>query len=274
MKEENVTVHISARKSPGLQLSELWEYRELLFFLVWRDIKVRYKQTVLGVGWAVIQPFMTMVVFSIFFGHLGKIPSDGVPYPVFSFAALVPWAFFSNGLTQAGNSIVNSSNLITKVYFPRLVIPIAAVFSGLMDFVLAFLTLLGMMVFFGIFPSLAVFSIIFFLFLALVSALGTGLWLSSLNVKFRDVRYVIPFSVQIWMYATPIAYPSSFIPEPWRTFYGLNPMSGVIEGFRSALFGTPLPAGTVLMSVFSAIALLVSGLIYFRRTERNFADVI
>lgn len=267
-------VFIRPRKNPALHLAELWEYRELLFFLMWRDIKVRYKQTVLGAAWAIIQPFMTMVVFSIFFGHLGKIPSDGILYPVFAYTALVPWTFFANGLNQSANSLVGNSNLITKVYFPRLVIPISSVLSGILDFCFAFLVLLGMMLCFGIHLTAAVIWLPFFLGLALITALGAGLWLSALNVEYRDVRYVVPFLAQFWMFATPIAYPSSLLAEPWRTLYGLNPMVGVIEGFRWVLLGAAPPGPVLWFSSFAALALLVSGLFYFRRMEKTFADVV
>ena len=212
----------------SLRLRELWEYRELLYFLIWRDIKVRYKQTVLGAAWAIIQPFFTMVVFSVFFGRLAKIPSDGIPYPVFSYAALVPWTFFAQGLSQSSNSLVSGARLITKVYFPRLAMPIATVLSGVVDFALAFIVLLGMMFVFGITLTLNVLWLPLFLFLALVTSLGTGLWLSAMNVQFRDVRYIVPFIVQFWLFATPIAYPSSLLPEPWRTLYGINPMAVVV----------------------------------------------
>ena len=258
-----------------LKLREIWEYRELLYFLVWRDIKVRYKQTALGATWAVIQPLMTMVVFSLFFGQLAKIPSDGVPYPIFSFAALVPWTFFANGLTASSNSIVGSSHLITKVYFPRLVAPLASVLPGVVDFALAFVILLGMMLFYGIVPGLAILWLPLFLLLALVTALGIGLWLSALNVEYRDVRFLVPFLTQIWLFATPIAYPSSLLPEPWRTIYGLNPMVGVVEGFRWALLGTnQAPGPMILVSTAAALLILVSGAFYFRRMERTFADIV
>jgi homopolymeric O-antigen transport system permease protein len=259
----------------SLKLGELWEYRELLYFLVWRDVKVRYKQTALGAAWAIIQPFFTMVVFSIFFGRLAKIPSDGIPYPIFSFAALVPWTFFANGLSQSSNSLVGSANLITKVYFPRLTIPIATVLSGVVDFVIAFVVLLGMMLYYGIVPGLAVLWLPLFLLLALVTSLGVGLWLSALNVEYRDVRYVVPFLTQFWLFATPIAYPSSLLNEPWRTVYGLNPMVGVVEGFRWALLGTATAPGPVIgASSVAALLLLLGGAFYFRRMERTFADIV
>src|SRR5689334_10276001 len=206
----------------SLKLLEVWEYRELLYFLIWRDIKVRYKQTAIGAAWAIIQPLLTMLIFSLFFGRLAKIPSDGIPYPIFAFAALVPWTFFANGLTQSSNSLVGSSNLITKVYFPRLVIPISAVISGVVDFLLAFIVLLGMMAYYHVAPTWNALLLPVFLLLAIVTSLGVGLWLSALNVQYRDVRYVLPFIVQFWMFATPIAYPSTLLPEPWRTIYGLN----------------------------------------------------
>jgi lipopolysaccharide transport system permease protein len=259
----------------SLKLGELWEYRELLYFLTWRDIKVRYKQTVLGAAWAIIQPFFTMVVFSLFFGRLAQMPSDGIPYPIFSYAALVPWTFFANGLGQSANSLVGSANLIKKVYFPRLTIPLATVLSGVVDFALAFVVLLGMMLWFGIVPTLNIVWLPFFLLLALITSLGVGLWLSAMNVQFRDVRYVVPFLTQFWLFATPIAYPSSLLDEPWRTLYGLNPMVGVVEGFRWALLGTETqPGPMILVSTVAAVILLVSGAYYFRRMEKTFADVV
>jgi lipopolysaccharide transport system permease protein len=259
----------------SLKLHELVEYRELLYFLVWRDVKVRYKQTALGAAWAIIQPFFTMVVFSLFFGKLAAVPSDGIPYPIFSYAALVPWTFFATGLTQASNSLVGSANLLRKVYFPRLTIPIATVLSGVVDFALAFLVLLGMMAFYGLAPTMNVLWLPFFLLLALVTALGVGLWLSAMNVQFRDVRYVVPFLTQFWLFVTPVAYPSSLLAEPWRTLYALNPMVGVVEGFRWALLDTDTqPGAMIVASSVTAVVLLVSGAFYFRRMERTFADVV
>lgn len=259
----------------ALQLKELWAYRELLYFLIWRDVKVRYKQTALGVAWAIIQPVFTMIVFSLFFGRLGKIPSDGIPYPIFSFAALVPWTFFAHGMGQASNSLVGSANLIKKVYFPRLSIPIASVTSGIIDFSIAFIVLLGMMLYYGILPTLNVIWLPFLLLLTVVTSLGVSLWLSALNVQFRDVRHVLPFLIQLWFFATPIAYPSSLLSEPWRTLYSLNPMVGVVEGFRWALLGTETAPGPMLVvSSLTALALLVGGAFYFRRLEKTFADVI
>jgi lipopolysaccharide transport system permease protein len=259
----------------SLKLGELWKYRELLYFLVWRDIKVRYKQTALGAAWAIIQPVLTMVVFSLFFGKLAKMPSDGVPYPVFSFAALVPWTLFANGLGQSANSLVGSANLIQKVYFPRLAIPIASVLSGLVDFGIAFIVLLLIMLYYGIVPTVNVVWLPFFMLLALVTSLGVGLWFSALNVQFRDVRYVIPFMTQFWLFATPIAYPSSLLAEPWRTLYGLNPMVGVVEGFRWALLATDTAPGPIIAaSSAAALAILVGGAFYFRRMEKTFADIV
>ena len=259
----------------SLKLNELWEYRELLYFLIWRDVKVRYKQTALGATWAIIQPFFTMVVFSLFFGRLAKIPSDGIPYPIFSFAALVPWTFFANGLSQSSNSLVGSANLITKVYFPRLTIPIASVLSGVVDFALAFVVLLVMMLYYGVVPTLNVLWLPLFLLLALITSLAVGLWLSALNVEYRDVRYVVPFITQFWLFVTPIAYPSSLLHEPWRTIYGLNPMVGVVEGFRWALLGTRNAPGPIIaVSSAAVLVILISGAFYFRKMEKTFADIV
>jgi homopolymeric O-antigen transport system permease protein len=259
----------------SLKLHELWEYRELLYFLVWRDVKVRYKQTVLGTAWAILQPFFTMVVFSLFFGKLAKMPSDGIPYPLFSYAALVPWTFFANGLSQASNSLVGSAHLITKVYFPRLAIPISSVISGIIDLVLAFLVLVGIMVYYGVFPTLNVIWLPFLLLLALITALGVGMWFSALNVQFRDVHYVLPFLTQAWLFATPIVYPSSLLSEPWRTLYGINPMVGVVEGFRWALLGArTAPGPMIIVSSLAALTILAAGAFYFRSMEKTFADVV
>jgi lipopolysaccharide transport system permease protein len=257
-----------------LQLAHLWEYRELLFFLVWRDIKVRYKQTVLGVGWAILQPLFTMVVFSLFFGRLAKVPSDGLPYPIFAFAALVPWTFFSRGLTEAANSLAASASVIRKVYFPRLIIPLASVLSGFADFVLAFFVLLGMMTWFGVWPTVNVVALPAFVLLAFATSLGVGLWLAAMNVQFRDVRHTVGFLVQAWLFCTPIAYPSSLLHEPWRSLYGLNPMAGVADGFRWALLGAPAPGPIIWVSTLAALFVLVSGMYYFRRMEKKFADLV
>lgn len=271
--------HLRIEPSKGwvnLKLRELWEYRELLYFLTWRDIKVRYKQTVLGAAWAILQPFMTMIVFSLFFGGLAQIPSDGLPYPVWNYAALVPWTFFANGMSMSSNSLVGSANLIKKVYFPRLAIPVSTVLAGTVDFVLAFIVLLLMMLFFGIVPTGNIIFLPYFVVLTFITSLGVGLWLSAMNVQFRDVRYTIPFLTQLLMFLTPIAYPSSMIENDiLRTIYGLNPMAGVVEGFRWALLGTETAPNLVLIaSTAASIVLLVSGAFYFRRMEKTFADVV
>ncbi|MEM7586228.1 MAG: ABC transporter permease [Acidobacteriota bacterium] len=259
----------------SLQLGELWEYRELLFFLTWRDIKVRYKQTALGAAWAILQPLLTMLVFTIFFGRLAKIPSDDVPYPIFAYTALLPWQLFAYSMSQAGNSMVASQQLIKKIYFPRLVIPISAVLGGLVDFFLAFLVLIAMMVYYQVVPTQGILMLPFFVVLALATALAVGLWLSALSVKFRDVRYTLPFLTQFWLFITPIAYPTSLIAEEWRLLYGLNPMAGVVEGFRWALLGTSGSVGPmILVSALAVFVLLIGGLAYFRSLERTFADIV
>ena len=270
------TLVICPRKgSAALRLQDLWEYRELLLFLTWRDIKVRYKQTVFGAAWAIVQPVMSMVVFSVFFGRLAAMPSDGVPYPLFSFSALVPWTFFASALSASSNSLVGSASLLSKVYFPRLVIPFSSVLVGVVDFLLAFVVLVMMILWFGHIPSWHVMWLPFLLLLALVTALGVGLWLSALNVQFRDIRYVIPYMVQLWMFATPIVYPSSLLKEPWRTLYGLNPMTGVVEGFRWALVGTNTAPGAMLaVSTVAAVVVFVSGAYYFKAMEKTFADLV
>jgi lipopolysaccharide transport system permease protein len=273
--EQSVLRIAPSRGWVPLRLQELWEFRELLYFLTWRDIKIRYKQTALGVLWAIIQPLLTMVVFSVFFGKLAKVPSEGLPYPIFSFAALVPWTFFVYGLTQSSNSLVSSSNLIKKVYFPRLIIPVASLLSGVVDFLLAFAVLVAMMLCFGIAPTANVLWLPLFLLLTFVTALGVGLWLSAVNVQYRDVRYALPFLTQFWMFATPIAYPSSLLGEPWRTLYAHNPMVGVVESFRWALLGTEMNLGPLFaVSALASLAILASGAYYFRRMERTFADVV
>jgi len=276
MEESIPVIRIEPTKGwVALQLKELWAYRELLYFLIWRDVKVRYKQTALGAAWAIIQPVFTMIVFSLFFGRLAKMPSDGIPYPIFAYAALVPWTFFSNGLSQASNSLVGSSNLLKKVYFPRLSVPISSVLSGLIDFSIAFIVLLGMMLYYGIHPTLNVIWLPFLLLLTVITSLGVSLWLSALNVHFRDVRHTLPFLTQFWLFATPIAYPSTLLSEPWRTLYSINPMVGVVEGFRWALLGVETAPGPMLIvSLLAAVALLVGGAFYFRRLEKTFADVV
>ena len=260
----------------ALRLRELWAYRELLYFLTWRDIKVRYKQTLLGAAWAIIQPVTSMIVFSLFFGNLAKIPSDGIPYPIFSYTALLPWTYFAGGLAKSSNSLVGSANLIRKVYFPRLVVPVAGVLGGLPDFGLAFLVLIGMMIYYGLFPTVISLLVLpLLLVLALVTALGVGLWLSALNAQYRDIGYIVPFLTQLWMFATPVVYPASLLDQPWRTIYGLNPMVGVVEGFRWALLSKgDAPGPMVLVSAGTALVLLGTGTFYFRRMEKTFADVV
>ncbi len=268
-----------ARGWTALGLRQVWEYRELLYFLVWRDVKVRYKQTVVGALWIVLQPVASMVVFSLLFGGLLGVPSGNVPYPVFAYAALLPWNYFAASLTRSSSSLVNSAHLITKVYFPRLIVPMAGVLSGLVDFGVAFLVLIGLMIYYGIPLAWTMLYLPALLLLALLTALGFGLWLGALNVRFRDINYIMPFLVQIWMYATPVIYGSTLIPERFRFLLALNPMTAVVEGFRWALLGAAAPAasttGSVLwVSLGIAVVVLVSGLYFFRRTERTFADVI
>ena len=271
-----VTVIQPSRGWVPVKFRELWEYRQVLYFLVWRDIKVRYRQTLIGATWAVVQPFMTMVVFTAFFWRLARMPSDGIPYPLFAFAALVPWTFFASGLTQGANSLVASGQLITKVYFPRLLVPTARVLSGLPDLALSFVVLVAMIWWYGRLqgPTMLLWVPLLVL-LALATALGIALWLSALNVKYRDVQHVVPFLTQLWLFATPIAYPSSLMAERWRAVYALNPMVGVVEGFRWALLGGGSPPGLMVgASALAALLILVSGAFFFRRVERTFADLI
>lgn len=271
----SVTVYEPSKGWAPLKLRQLWQYRELLYFLIWRDVKVRYKQTVLGGAWAILQPFLTMIVFSVIFGYLAQLPSDGIPYPVFAYTALLPWQFFAHALTEAGNSLVLNQQLLKKVYFPRLVIPIAVVLAGLVDFGIGFVFLIGMMLYFHIIPTIAILALPFFVLLTVATALAVGLWLAALDVEYRDVRYIIPFITQFWMFITPVAYSSTLIPERWRAWYGLNPMAGVVEGFRWALLGKPGEVGPlILISSIAVVVLLVGGLYYFRRMERTFSDVV
>ncbi len=260
----------------ALNLADLWRYRELVYFMTWRDIVVRYKQTLLGAGWAILRPFLTMVVFSIFFGELAKVPSEGVPYPIFTYTALLPWELFATALSVASRSLVQNSHMITKVYFPRLILPLAAILAGVVDFLIAFVILIVMMAYYGIVPTSAVWTLPLFLLLTLITSLGVGLWLSALNVLYRDVGYVTPFLTQFWLFITPIAYGASLVPEQWRFLYALNPMVGVVNGFRWALLGiqTAAPDSQLIMSVVVSLILLVSGLFYFRRMERLFADMV
>jgi len=274
--ESSPVIRIRPTKGPlALDLRELWQYRELLFFFTWRDIKVRYKQTALGASWAIIQPLSTMVVFTIFFGELAKIPSDGIPYPIFSFCGLLPWTLFSGALNRASGSLVGGAGLITKVYFPRLIVPISAVLAGLVDFTIAFLVLVGMMLYFGYLPTARVLVLPLFLLQAIGTGLAVGLWLSALNVHYRDVAYTVPFLTQLWLFASPVAYSSSLLSEKWRLLYALNPMVGVIEGFRWALLGRELAlSGITAISTAIVAVLFIGGLYYFRRMERTFADIV
>lgn len=258
-----------------LPLGELWNYRELLYFFVWRDIKIRYKQTAIGAAWAVLQPFLTMLLFSLFFGRLAHIPSQGLPYPIFYYSALLPWMYFASALQSATNTIVENQRLITKVYFPRLALPLSAVLSGLVDFGISFLMFVAMVIYYRIHPSLAALWLPVFLLLAVLTALGVGLWLSALNAIYRDVRYVLPFLVQFWMFASPVAYPGSLVPEKWRWLYGLNPMAGVIEGFRWSLSGQgEPPSRLIFISAGVVLLVLVSGFAYFQKMETTVADVV
>ncbi len=259
----------------ALNLRDLWLYRELILFMTWRDLKVRYKQTLLGASWAILQPFLTMVVFSVFFGNLANVPSDGVPYPIFSYTALIPWTLFSKALQDASRSLVASSHMITKVYFPRMILPLASVLAGVVDFLIAFVVLIGMMIFYGIYPTVNIWALPLFLLLALVTSLGVGLWLSALNVLYRDINYILPFLTQFWMFLTPIAYPSSMVPQKFQALYAINPMTGVVEGFRWALLGTGAAPGIMtLVSSLVAVVLLITGMFYFKRMERLFADMV
>jgi lipopolysaccharide transport system permease protein len=274
--DEFPVVHIGARRGLfALDLAELWANQELLYFFIWRDIKVRYKQTVIGASWAILQPVLTMLVFSLFFGRLAKIPSGGLPYPIFYYCALLPWMYFATAMQSATNIVVEQQRVITKVYFPRVILPIAAVLSGLVDFAVSFGVFVVMMVYYRIVPTSAILWLPGFLLLAVMTALGVGLWLSALNALYRDVRYIVPFLVQFWMFASPVAYPSSLVPERWRWLYGLNPMAGVIEGFRWSLTGHGQPPGVILAASSAAVILLVfSGLVYYHAVEGTIADVV
>jgi lipopolysaccharide transport system permease protein len=278
MQVESPREMVRIRPSRGwraLDLGELYRYRELLVFLTWRDVTLRYKQTALGVGWAIFQPLFTMLVFSVLFGALARIPSDGIPYPLFALVGLLPWQLFAYALTQASNSLVAEQGLLTKVYFPRLLIPLASVLAGLCDFLIAFALVVAGMLVYGVTPGWPLLAVPLLTLFAVVTALAVGLWLASLNVQFRDVRYVLPFLTQVWMFLTPVAYPSSLVPAAYRPLYGLNPMAGVVEGFRWALLGQgDLPLGLMAVSAAAVGVLLVGGLFYFRRLERTFADVV
>lgn len=268
-----------AKGLAALNLKDLWDYRELIYFLTWRDLKVRYKQTLLGFAWVILQPIINMVVFTLLFGQLLKVPTDGIPYPIFSFAALLPWLYFAGSLTRSSTSLVGSANLISKVFFPRMVIPISGVLSGVVDFVVSLIVLIGMMLFYKIVPSWNLLLLPVFLFLAMLTALGFGLWLSALNVRFRDINYLVPFLIEIWKYATPVIYGSTLIPEKFRFLLGLNPMTGVVEGFRWAILGTKYaqsfePGPLFAASISITLIVLISGVFFFRKTERTFADII
>lgn len=277
-QSEDLPIETSISPPSGwldLNLRELWDYRELLYFFVWRDLKVRYKQTAVGALWAILQPFLTMLVFSLFFGRLAHIPSNGLPHSVFYYSALLPWIYFSGALQHATNTMVENQKVITKVYFPRLLLPMASVTSGFVDVGFGFIVFLGMLVYYGIAPGRAILLLPFFLLLAVLTALGVGLWLSALNAIYRDVRYVVPFLIQFWMFASPVAYPSSLVPERWRWLYGLNPMAGVIEGFRWSLTGTGEPPNAMLaVSTAMVLLLLAGGVIYFQKMEGTIADVV
>jgi lipopolysaccharide transport system permease protein len=276
-ESEEITIIEPLHGWVPLNLRELFEYRDLLFYMTWRDITVRYKQTILGATWAILQPLMTMVVFSVFFGELAKIPSNGVPYPIFSYTALLPWTYFASGISRTSGVLVANTNLLKKVYFPRLILPISGMVSGLPDFGLSFIVLIGMMSYYGVYPRWAALPLLpLFLLLALIAALGVGLWLGALNAQYRDIRYLVPFLTQFWMYATPVIYPTSFLPERWRFVYALNPMAGVVEGFRWVLLAqgdAPDPA-VMVVSFVAALVVLITGAFYFRRMEKNFADIV
>lgn len=272
---EHPVVKISAsRKSISLDLNSLWTYRDLLYFLTWRDVKVRYKQTLLGAAWAIIQPVTTMLIFTLFFGRLAKIESDGIPYPIFAYAGLLPWTFFSNALTNSGNSLVGNANLITKIYFPRMIIPGAAVAAGLVDFGIAFGILLLLMLYYGVAFSVSMLMLPPLVMLVALLALAVGMWMSALTVKYRDVRYALPFLIQLWMFASPIIYPASLIPEKYRLLYGLNPLVGIIGGVRTALFGGTFDWLSLVLATFATLAMLTYAAYSFRRMEKSFADVI
>lgn len=270
------TIVIEPHKSLfHLDLRAIWEYRELLYFLVWRDLKVRYRQTVIGIGWVVLQPLLTMMLFTVIFGRFAKIPSDGLPYPVFAYSALLPWNLFAGSLTRSSDSVVNNAQLISKIYFPRLLLPLSGILSPLIDFAISLVILVFMMIWFGITPTLGIVALPIFLLLAILTALAVGLWSSAFNVRYRDIAHTIPFVIQLWMFASPVAYPVSLVPERWRLLYSLNPMAGVIEGFRWALLGKESPDfGVIIVSSVMVLALLLPGIVYFKYTERSFADVI
>jgi lipopolysaccharide transport system permease protein len=258
----------------GLNLRDLWNYRELLYFLIWRDVKVRYKQTVMGVAWAIIQPLFTMLVFTLFFGRLAGVPSDNIPYPLFAYAGLLPWTFFANAIGNSGNSLVGSANLITKVYFPRMIIPAAAIGAGLVDLAISFVVLIPLMIYYGLAVTWSILMFPVVVLLTALLALGVGMWLSALNVKYRDVRFALPFLIQLWMFVSPVIYPTSFLPQRWRVLFALNPMTGIIEGYRSALFGRSFNWKALTIATLITLAVLVYSSFTFRRMERSFADIV
>lgn len=274
MTEDAVTVIRPTNGWAQIDLRELWSYRELLYTFIQRDIRIRYKQTALGAAWAIIQPLFMMVVFTVFFGKLAKISSEGIPYPIFSYAALLPWTLFAEGIQRSTTSMVTNSRIMTKVYYPRLIMPLSGVISPLMDFAVAFVILLGMMFYFGYPPTIKILWLPVFMLLALSTSLGVGLWLSALNVQYRDFQYTVPFLIQIWLFASPVVYPSSLLPYPYSVIYGLNPMAGVIEGFRWALLGTNPPSSMIAVSTMIVLVILISGAFYFKRMEKIFADVV
>lgn len=269
------TVIVPSRGWISLNLKELWQYRELLGILAWRDVSVRYKQSIVGIGWAIIQPVMTMIIFTIIFGKFAKLPSEGIPYPVFTYCALLPWNYFSRSLSDSSDSLVGSAHLVTKIYFPRIILPVSKVFAGLIDLSIAFVILLGMMVWYRMIPTVGIFFLPVFILVAMLAALGVGLWFTALNVLYRDVKFVVPFLVQFWMYASPVAYSTSIIPDRWKWVYGLNPMVGVVEGFRWALLGKSAPFFSMfLIPILIIFFVLISGLYFFKHMEKTFADII
>jgi len=276
MQDSQFTLTIEAGRTERHYWSDLWRYRELFFFLAWRDVLVRYKQTVIGLAWVLLRPFLTMLVFTLVFSKLAKLPSEGVPYPILVFAALLPWQFFSNAFTEAGNSLISNANMISKVYFPRLVIPVSAVVVSFVDFLISGVILVGLMLWYGFAPDWRLITLPLFIFVAFAAAMGAGLWIAALNVKYRDFRYIIPFVVQFGLYVSPVGFSSSIVPEQWRLLYSINPMVGVIDGFRWAILGgnPPLYWPGFLLSLGLVMALLITGIFYFRKTERGFADLI
>lgn len=274
LPEEPVVTIQPSKKWVAINLRDLWSYRDLLYFLTWRDVKVRYKQTVLGAAWAIIQPLFTMLIFWLFFGRLARMPSDGMPYPLFALAGLIPWTFFSNAITNSGNSLVGSANLITKVYFPRMIIPCAAVGAGLIDLAIAFVLMAAMMIWFGVRLSVHLLLLPVLVLLTMMLAIGVGMFMSALNVKYRDIRYALPFCIQLWMFASPIIYPTSLMPEKWRWLLQLNPMAGIIDGFRSALLGQKFDWKSLAIATVITGSVLVFSAYHFRRMEKSFADVV